>query len=110
MAAFIDLPITVKGGSGSIELWFDLNANSIAGVQGQMRLHDLKWHLPTTRKQQHIPSFFANVAWKPTTEGWQFSADQMQLTLDKTVWPTNQVQLQFDKNTTVILYLSNPYL
>ena len=90
------LPATsdLKKGNGSLALWLDLKQGMLTGGQAQLSLSDIL--LGSEGKANSIPSFYANMAWKPTQKGWQFNADQIQLDLDGTRWPEDQVAIQFD--------------
>ncbi|RUR10535.1 YhdP family protein [Legionella sp. km772] len=84
----------IDAGEGTLALWMDLNHGEVALAQAQLTLKDL--FLASHDEKNSIPKFYANMAWKPTNQGWQFNADQIQLDLGNTHWPENQVSIQFD--------------
>jgi uncharacterized protein (TIGR02099 family) len=82
-------------GQGDIALWVDLNKGVVSSVQAQVSLNHLMWHLK--QNIQRIPSFYANLGWKPNSNGWEFHADHIKLHTGTVTWPENQVSLTFNK-------------
>ncbi len=98
----------VKKGNATVSLWLDLNHGEISSAQSQLSLNDVV--LNNQDKENFIPAFYANMSWKPTSQGWLYNADQIQFDLDKTHWPENQVSIQFDKTQQSYLIYSKHIL
>ncbi len=86
------------GGEGDIQIWTDLAKGQLRNVQAKLRLHNLAWADKETQKQQLIPVLKANLAWQPTAEGWQFTADHLRLRLVDARWPENRLMIRYQKN------------
>lgn len=87
--------ITLLDGVGTLQLWIDIAKGQFENVQARVRLNHLIWQDKRQNSPESIQSFKANLAWKPTTEGWQLSADKVQLRLKNTVWPENRFLLRY---------------
>lgn len=85
----------LKKGSANYSLWLDIKHGDISSGQSQIALNDLV--IKNKDKKNYISSFYANMAWKLTSRGWQYSADHIQFDLDKIQWPENQMSVEFDK-------------
>lgn len=87
----------LQGGKGDIDLWLDLNHGMISSIQAKLKVKRLAWRLLNTKNSQMIQSLTANMAWKPSDQGWVLSADQVKLRMGGVKWPENKVLIQFDK-------------
>ncbi|MBA2655482.1 MAG: TIGR02099 family protein [Tatlockia sp.] len=98
----------IKGGEGSIKLWVDLEKGQPQNVQANMRFHQLDWLDENTQKKQIIQTLKANLAWKPTSEGWQLAADEVYLSLANTRWPKNAFMVNYKKeNQDYFVFIKN---
>lgn len=95
-------------GKGDVQLWADLIKGKIAKLQARLRLRNVAWTDKETQKNEQIKILKANLAWKPTAEGWELAGDQIHLRLGDTFWPKNSLMLRYQKtNDTYLLYLKN---
>lgn len=85
-----------KGGEGDIDLWINLDKGKIDTVQSQFHFKRLAWHSGVETKYQLVQSLRGNAAWKGGEQGWQLSADHLQLRFGGVRWPENQLQLSYN--------------
>lgn len=91
-----DLPYHLDGGRGDFEIWLDLWKGQLSGLQTLLNFHRVEWVKDNHSPSQFIQSLKANVAWKPTAEGWQLSADQIKLRASGILWPENALLIKHD--------------
>ncbi|WP_065235926.1 YhdP family protein [Legionella drozanskii] len=95
-------------GKGDVQLWADLLKGKVAKVQARLRMHNVAWIDKETQSNEQIKILKANLAWKPTTEGWELASDRIHLRLGDTFWPKNNLMLRYQKTTdTYLLYVKN---
>ncbi len=87
----------LEGGKGNVELWLDVHKGIVSSVQAQIKLDHLAWRLLNNQNSQLVQSFFANLSWKPDEQGWQLTADHIQLRVGGVSWPENQVLIKYNK-------------
>ncbi|MBA2653419.1 MAG: TIGR02099 family protein [Tatlockia sp.] len=88
-----------EDGQGNLQLWIDLAKGQPQNVQASLRLHHLIWLDKQTQKKQLVKTFKANLAWKPTEDGWLLTGDQVHLGLGDTRWPENSFMLRYKKES-----------
>jgi len=87
----------LEGGKGNITLWLDLHDGAVSSLQAQVAFKRLAWRQLHNQHSQLIQSFFANVSWKPSDEGWKLEADRIQLRVGNVSWPENQLAIKYNK-------------
>ena len=92
-----DTAVHVNGGEGNIKLWIDVEKGRLTGLQSSIDLNRMKWTQKGKPKRHMLQSAKANLEWKQTTKGWQFSGDQINLRVDGTLWPENAVLLDYQQ-------------
>ncbi|RMX15277.1 TIGR02099 family protein [Legionella jordanis] len=97
----------VSGGGGDLQMWADLKNGHFQTVQGRFNFSHLLLTDNKTEKDQFIHSFKANLAWKPTHEGWQLSGDHIGLRLSGTTWPENSFVLDYKNSQDYFIYVKN---
>jgi len=90
---FPEAPYHLDGGKGDFEVWLDMAKGQVSGLQTMLRFHRVVWRKPGNIQNQFIQSLRANVAWAPTKDGWQLSADHIKLRADGLRWPENSLQI-----------------
>jgi uncharacterized protein (TIGR02099 family) len=86
------------GGNADLQLWMDLAKGKLQNAQMKLHFHHLAWLDRLTQKKQLLQSIKANLAWKPTKEGWQLAGDQIQLSLGGIHWPDNTLMLRYQRD------------
>ncbi|MBA3537581.1 MAG: TIGR02099 family protein [Tatlockia sp.] len=97
-----------QDGQGNLQLWADITKGQLKLVQAKLRFRHLAWFDRQTQKKQSIRTFKANLAWKPTEEGWQLAGDQVRLGIDKTTWPENSFLIRYrNVNEAYFVFVKN---
>jgi uncharacterized protein (TIGR02099 family) len=97
-----------QNGQGNLQLWADIAKGQLKLVQAKLRVHHLAWFDRQTQKNQSIRTFKANLAWKPTEDGWQLAGDQVRLRLSETTWPENSFMVRYQKdNEAYFVFVKN---
>ncbi len=86
-----------KDGKGDLQFWADITKGQLKLLQAKIDFHHLAWLDKQNQKNQQIQTLKANLAWKPSNEGWELSADQINLGLNDTVWPENSLKINYFK-------------
>ena len=84
----------LDGGRGDFEVWLDLWKGSLSGLQTKLNFRRVEWGKYGDPQSQFIQSLKANVAWMPTADGWQLSADQIKLRASGITWPDNALMVK----------------
>lgn len=79
----------IDGGKGDFEVWLDVLKGRFSGIQTKLNLHRIEWGQEGHPQSQFIQSLQANLAWNPTSDGWQLSGDQIKLRANGIRWPEN---------------------
>jgi uncharacterized protein YhdP len=90
-----NMPIKMKGGEGNLALWLDVIDGHLFALQSTVDLKRITWTQKGKQKWHKLQSLTANLAWKRTNNGWQFSGDRINLHLDKLLWPQNRLLLTY---------------
>jgi uncharacterized protein (TIGR02099 family) len=96
-ALFAKSNLKLEGGIGDLALWLDINNGAISSGQAQVKFKRLAWSLLNKKNSGLIQAFAANLGWKPDNNGWQLQADNIHLRVGNVIWPTNQLQVKFDR-------------
>nr|WP_302473891.1 YhdP family protein [Legionella sp. PL877] len=97
--------LQISGGKGDLQLWADLKEGQLKNAQTKLHFHHLAWRDKETKKDQLIQSLRANLAWLPTTTGWQLSGDHVGLRLGETRWPENSLLVRYEQGKGYFLYI-----
>ncbi|MBN9230491.1 MAG: hypothetical protein J0I93_06525 [Legionella sp.] len=89
--------VSLEGGKGNLELWMDIHRGAVTSMHAQIELKRLAWRTMDNQKMRLVNYFFANLFWRPDSEGWELSADQIHLRLGNSDWPENQLQIKFNR-------------
>ena len=81
----------LDGGRGNFEVWLDVLKGHFSGVQARLNFRRIEWGKYGNPQSQFIQSLAANLAWHPTTDGWQLSGDQIKLRAEGIRWPENSL-------------------
>ncbi|KTD32437.1 transmembrane protein [Legionella moravica] len=87
----------LEGGKGDLAVWLDLDKGTVTSAQAQVKLKRLAWRLTNKKTSELIQSFYANLAWKPKANGWEFQADHIKLRAAGISWPENQLLIHYNK-------------
>lgn len=85
----------VQKGVGDIELWLDLVKGHFLSLQSTLDFNDLAVTHEGHAKRHTLQSFNANLAWRTTTGGWQFTGDHINWQVDGVRWPENSLLLDY---------------
>ena len=96
---FPKTPYHFDGGKGEIEVWLDLLKGHVTGLQTRFNFHRLAWTHQAKPEPQFMQFLRANLAWHATKEGWQLSADHINLRLEGVRWPENAFKLNYQTST-----------
>lgn len=97
----------LEGGKGDVRLWLNFKDNELTQLQSTVHFHHLVIADKKRNKEQFIPSLRGNLAWTPTKEGWQFSADQLKLRLGSVNWPENTILVRYERDKNYFVYIKN---
>ena len=89
----------VLKGNGDLKVWLDLNHGQVKQLQSEVHLNNAVWKRKSAEDEHKINKFNANVAFNPTKNGWQLTADHILLETPKGVWPENEASLSFIKSS-----------
>jgi uncharacterized protein (TIGR02099 family) len=87
------------GGQGDLDAWVDVVDGHLANIQTLLDFRRLSWGQEGHSKSQWIESLRANLAWRPTDDGWKLSGDRIQLNADGLRWPDNACLIQFQQSS-----------
>ena len=88
----------LEGGKGDIEAWLDVSKGHFSGIQTKVDFHRLAFSKIGNPNTRFIQSMRANLAWKPTREGWEMSGDQIKLRADGLRWPENAFKIYHNQS------------
>ncbi len=88
----------LEGGRGDVELWLDFFHGRLNKIQSRLNFRHLAWHDRGRGIRYFIQSLGANLAWQPNTDGWQVSADHINLRLMDLRWPENKFLIEYSKS------------
>ena len=95
---FEEHPYSVEKGEGRLQVWLQLEHGHLTQLQSSVHVRDCQWRKRGTLTHQTIDRFAANLAWKPTKQGWQWSADHVQLKTPQKSWPENAFVLEYKQS------------
>ena len=84
------------------EVWLSLVKGHITAVQSLLKVKHLDCLDVVTQKHYKADTLHGNWAWHKEKSGWQFSADQLALTLNKKQWPVNELLFSSNESTQTI--------
>ena len=87
----------INGGEGDVELWIDVAKGHFLSLQSSLDFNHLAVSQDGKMANHLIQNLQANLAWRTTTEGWQLTADDIQLRVDGESWPNNSLSLDYRK-------------
>src|SRR5690606_18854041 len=67
--------LDILDGTGDVELWLDLGQGRVESAQTKLHFNQLAWVDKQTQQKQLLQLINANLAWNPTTKGWQLTGD-----------------------------------
>ena len=79
----------IDGGRGDFEVWLDMAKGHFSGLQSNLHFRRIVWSKTGHPQRQLIQSLKANLAWKPTKDGWQLAGDQIKFRAGDVRWPEN---------------------
>ena len=85
------------GGKGDVEVWVDVLKGQLSGLQTKLDFRRIEWSKYGNPQSQFIQSLRANLAWRPTANGWQLSGDQIKLRADGIRWPKNSLLINYQQ-------------
>ncbi len=88
----------IESGAGDIEFWFDLAKGRLKGLQTKFNFDNVVWIQSGKPRSHAIQSLQANLAWKPTADGWQVSGDNIKFSASDRSWPENKLMLDYIKS------------
>ena len=91
----------VQKGVGNIELWLDVVKGHFLSLQSTLDFNHLAMTHEGHEKRHVVESLKANLAWRTTTGGWQFSGDQIKWQVDGVHWPENALLLDYRESEKV---------
>lgn len=98
------LPIeksVIQGGEISAKVWLTLENGLLQLAQSHLRASHVSWRYPGDSSLHFLQALNANLAWKPTADGWQLSGDKIHLRLAGQDWLENKLLLQFSRTANV---------
>lgn len=93
------LPYQLVSGLGDAQIWVNLDRGRVSHVQSTLKFRDLEWIKTHDNLHQKLEYIDANLAWRPTEQGWILSGDHVFLSLYDKSWP---------ENAFIVEYLSSP--
>ncbi len=97
---FEQYPYHVENGEGSFKVWLKYQNGHLSQVQSAVKLQDIEWNNRGANTPPHqVDHLTANIAWRPTPTGWQWSADHVFLSTTKKTWPENAFILEYQMPT-----------
>ena len=92
---FPDSDYKLEGGKGDFEVWLDVLKGHFSAVQTTLDFRRIAWSKNGNPQSQFIQLLKANLAWKPTHDGWQLSGDQIKLRAGGIRWPENALLINY---------------
>lgn len=87
----------IKNGVGDIELWIDLAKGHFLSLQSKLNFNNIVVNQEGHPKRHSLEFLRANLAWRTTSRGWEFTGDQINLRLDGMTWAENSIRIAHDK-------------
>ncbi|MSP53023.1 MAG: TIGR02099 family protein [Gammaproteobacteria bacterium] len=81
----------VTKGMLSFQLWGDWHQQRLNSVHSTFNLQNLQLQALADPTMINVQHFSGNTLWQTNQTGWQMTADDVQLTINKHVWPTNKI-------------------
>ncbi|OGT30906.1 MAG: TIGR02099 family protein [Gammaproteobacteria bacterium RIFCSPHIGHO2_12_FULL_35_23] len=91
----------LSGGYGNTEVWLNWRRGQWLSIHSQVALQNLKLHSLLLKESYLIHDFAAALIWQPTTKGWQFSANNMQISTGAYQWPATQLIINYNNPTSL---------
>ena len=93
---FEEYPYHIEKGDGSFKVWLKYQNGHLSQLQSAVKLQDVQWNNRGIDTPAHeIEHLTANIAWRPTTTGWQWSADHVFFSTTQKTWPENAFILEY---------------
>lgn len=87
----------IQKGIGNIEMWLGVAKGKIDHVQSQLNFDRFSWFDRNKARNHILEGLKANLAWKPTAEGWQLSGDEISFKAEGISWPSeNEVMVNYN--------------
>lgn len=83
----------INKGQGSAKFWFTLNKSQLKSIHSYIDLQDIS--LSKNQKTNVIKSFTANLLWNKQDDGWQLSADNINLAFNNAKWLNNKLKVKY---------------
>jgi uncharacterized protein (TIGR02099 family) len=93
-----DVPYVIEKGHLDVKVWTHLDKGHVSNVQSTLLLRDCWWRKQRETMHQMVRHLTANLAWKKTSTGWQWSADHIDLQTPQKQWPENEFLLTYKKS------------
>lgn len=92
---------SASDGKGNLQLWMGLKSGQIQTAQSKLNFNQLTMHDRIMNQTLYFDQLKANTAWHTIKNGWELTADQINLEFEKKLWPENKVVVRYqkDKNT-----------
>lgn len=87
----------IDNGKGDFEVWIDLAKGHLSNLQSKLKFNNLAWRSSAHSKSKMIQTLAANLAWVPSTDGWQLSGDHIDLRVRGITWPENAMLVHYDQ-------------
>jgi uncharacterized protein (TIGR02099 family) len=93
---FEQYPYHIEKGEGGFNVWLKYQNGHLSQVQSAVKLQDIEWNNRAADTPPHqLEHLTANIAWRPTSTGWQWSADHVFLNTTNKTWPENGFILEY---------------
>ncbi len=89
----------IEAGEGTLEAWASWEKGSLHTLQTYWDFSRLVLHDEQTDKKDSLDIFKANLAWLPTSTGWQLSGDRVQMRLNQVDWPENSFSVAYQRDS-----------
>lgn len=81
----------INNGQGSAKFWFTIKQSNLKSVQSNIDFKDIS--LSKNKITNKIQSFTANLLWNNNDNGWELTADNINLKFNNTQWLNNKLKL-----------------
>lgn len=98
---FPAIPSPIRQGQGDMQIWLDWKDAQMKTIQGRVHAHQLVWQQASDSLPYLFPWLSANMAWNQSNAGWLLSIDHLKLATANHVWPDNQLQIKYVKDSNI---------
>ncbi|OGV46352.1 MAG: hypothetical protein A3F46_05330, partial [Legionellales bacterium RIFCSPHIGHO2_12_FULL_42_9] len=92
-------------------VWLTLTQGALMSIQSRATIQQADILDSQEKKRLRVESLQGNWAWQHQQLGWQFTADQVELTFNGKSWPTNEFKIDYEKPTqTWLIYVHHVLL